>query len=394
MRRYLRYAVLGGGLVVVCLAGLAAARFHARLLEPYRNYSGPERLVEIAPGAGALAIARELIDAGVVRDQWAFRYAVWQTDNGRRLQAGEYRFDQPMTALDVVDKLARGEVHLRPITFPEGLTLADMAAIFGQSDFGTAEAFLEAAGRVAHIAHLDSTATDLEGYLFPETYALPRTATADDLVRAMVARFEQTFDERLRRASESAGLTLREAVTLASLVELETAQPDERPIVSAVYNNRLEIGMALQCDPTVIYALEQAGEFDGNLTRENLQVDSPYNTYLYPGLPPGPIASPGRSAIEAALHPADVRYLYFVSRNDGSHVFANSLREHNRNVREYQVRFFRERRRRQQEEAATLPPIGRPGQGPVQNGTPIPGRVLSSGFQRSAHFNFSLRTVK
>ena len=163
----------------------------------------------------------------------------------------------------------------------------------------------------------------------------------------MVERFEQVFDENLREATAARGWTIREVITLASVIQKEVANPEDGPLVSAVYNNRLRIGMALQSDPTVIYALQSVGLYDGNLTRESLTFDSPYNTYRYTGFPPGPIAAPGRDLIEAALHPADVKHLYFVSRNDGSHAFANSLREHNRNVQKHQVEYFRERRRRQ-----------------------------------------------
>jgi UPF0755 protein len=160
----------------------------------------------------------------------------------------------------------------------------------------------------------------------------------------MVERFEQLFTEDMRQRAEALGMTTREAVTLASLVEKETAKPEERPIVAAVYLNRLRIRMPLQCDPTVIYALERAGHYNGNLTRANLEMDSPYNTYRHPGLPPGPIASPGLSSLKAAVAPATVDYLYFVSRNDGSHVFARTLDEHNANVRKFQVEYFRAKR--------------------------------------------------
>lgn len=342
--RRLGLLALVGVAVVSAVAALAATRLVDRWEAPFRGYESPEVFIEIAPGAGALAIARQLVGSGVVEDEWAFRYALWKTDRGRDLQAGEYRFDEPLSALDVVGKLARGDVHLRPITFPEGLTLPAMAEIFDASDFGTGAAFLDAAGRVELIASLDPTAPDLEGYLFPDTYALPRTATADDLIEAMVARFLTAFGEPLRQRAAAADLSVREVVTLASLIERETALAEERAVVAAVYRNRLRIGMALQCDPTVIYALERAGLYEGNLTRDNLTFDSPYNTYRYPGLPPGPIAAPGLGSLEAAVQPADVGHLYFVSRNDGSHVFASSLREHNRNVREYQIRYFRERR--------------------------------------------------
>ena len=219
-----------------------------------------------------------------------------------------------------------------------------MARIFEDADFGSSEAFIAAAGRATLVAALDPDADDLEGYLFPETYALPRGATADDLVHAMVAQFQSAFTAELRALASVRQLTARDVVTLASIIEKETGSAAEHTLVSAVYNNRLRIGMPLQCDPTVIYALQRAGVYDGNLTRDNLQFDSPYNTYRYRGLPPGPIAAPGGAVLEAALRPADVTYLYFVSRNDGTHAFANTLREHNRNVREHQVEYFRRRR--------------------------------------------------
>src|SRR5262249_23369839 len=182
---------------------------------------------------------------------------------------------------------------------------------------------------------------DLEGYLFPETYALSRHADAAKLVTMMVSRFEHVFTPALREAAAARHLTPRQAVTLASIVEKETARADERPLLGAVYTTRLRIGMPLQCDPTVIYALTKAGHYDGNIHKVDLSIDSPYNTYRYPGLPPGPIANPGKASLDAAVHPADADYLYFVSRNDGSHVFARTLDEHNRNVQKYQIDYFK-----------------------------------------------------
>ena len=176
-------------------------------------------------------------------------------------------------------------------------------------------------------------------------YSLPRGAVAADLVAAMVAQFRRAFDADLQARAAARGLGVREVVTLASLIRRETGLDEERAIVSAVYNNRLERRMLLQCDPTVIYALQLAGLYDGNLTRDNLRFDSPYNTYVHPGLPPGPIGAPNAADLRAAVEPADVPHLYFVSRNDGSHVFADTLREHNRNVREYQIEYFRRRER-------------------------------------------------
>ena len=321
--------------------GYGAKRLYDRAEEPHRGYQATEVFVDVVPGTSTRAIGRQLVDAGVGRDERTFRIALWRSGLDRGLQAGEYRFADAASAMAVIDVIARGQVYLRPITFPEGLTRWEMAELFGESTFGTAEEFLAASERVDLVAALDPEATDLEGYLFPETYSLPRDATADDLVEAMVAQFERSFDDELRGLATARELSVREVVTLASLIQRETGLDEERPIVSAVYNNRLGRRMALQCDPTVIYALQLAGLYDGNLTRDNLRFDSPYNTYVYPGLPPGPIAAPGAADLRAALRPADVSHLYFVSRNDGSHVFADSLREHNRNVREYQVNYFR-----------------------------------------------------
>jgi peptidoglycan lytic transglycosylase G len=194
------------------------------------------------------------------------------------------------------------------------------------------------------VKDLDAKARDLEGYLFPETYSLPRRADASRVVAMMVDRFRASYDDTLRARAEAQQLTTRQVVTLASLIEKETARADERPIVAAVYRNRIKQGMGMQADPTVVYALMKAGKYDGNIRREDLNFDSPYNTYRYPGLPPGPIAAPGRASLEAALSPADVPYLYFVSRNDGSHVFATTLKEHNANVYQYQVLYFRAQR--------------------------------------------------
>jgi UPF0755 protein len=218
--------------------------------------------------------------------------------------------------------------------------------VFEERGLGPAADFVAAAKNTTLIAALDAKATDLEGYLFPETYALPRGTRADELVAQMVGLFLRLYDAPLRADAEAAGLTTRQVVTLASLIEKETARGEERPLVGAVYRNRLRIGMPMQADPTVIYALARAGRYDGNISRDDLQFDSPYNTYRYPGLPPGPIASPGLASLQAAVRPAAASHLYFVSRNDGSHVFADTLAEHNRNVQEWQVRYFRERRQR------------------------------------------------
>ena len=325
-------------------AALVWQELLVRIEAPHAGIPDTGVFVDVEPGDTVPTIANRLAAAGVVAEEWLFRFAVRRSGRDRELQAGEYFFDAPVSPLAAVAKIADGRVHLRPITFPEGLRLSEMAALVEARGFGSAAAFAAAASRAALIADLDPAATDLEGYLFPETYSLPRHATVDDLVAAMVAQFRRVFDADLRARAAERGLSVRETVTLASIIQKETGADVEHALVSAVFNNRLRIGMRLQTDPTVIYALELAGVYDGNLTRRNMQVDSPYNTYRYGGLPPGPIAAPGRDVLYAALHPADATYLYFVSRNDGTHAFADTLREHNRNVQEFQVEYFRRRR--------------------------------------------------
>jgi UPF0755 protein len=335
-------------LILVALAVIAgvgvAVTLYKRTSEPFKGYEEAEQFVTIEPGSGTRSIGQRLIEAGVIRNDMTFRAALWRSGRARSLQAGEFRFDRPMTPTEVIDKIARGDIYNRRITFPEGLNIREMARIYEQQRFGKAEAFLDAAKDAKAIHDIDAAATDLEGYLFPETYSVPRDTTAAKLVSLMVGRFRQLFTNDMQRSAQALDLTPRQAVTLASLVEKETAQPSERPIVAAVYLNRLKIGMGMQADPTVIYALQRAGRYDGNLRREDLSFDSPYNTYRYAGLPPGPIASPGLASLQAAVAPAAVDYLYFVSRNDGSHVFARTLAEHNENVRQYQVLYFREQR--------------------------------------------------
>jgi UPF0755 protein len=347
--RILKY-LLAVLVLVAVVAGVAAYFGAGRIYQPYKGYDTPEVFVEIPPGAGPSTIGQRLVESGVVRDEVTFRAAVWMSGRARDLKAGEYQFDRPLTSMEVIDKIARGDVYRRRITFREGLTIPEMAAVFEQSGFGSAADFIKAASDPAPVKELDPEAVDLEGYLFPETYALPRNTPASALVAQMVGLFHKAFTPAVREGIKGQGLTVREAVTVASLVEKETAVPDERPVVAAVYLNRKRIGMPMQADPTVIYALQLAGRWDGNIRRADLQFDSPYNTYRYPGLPPGPIASPGRAALEAVANPADSDYLYFVSRNDGSHVFSRTYEEHNRNVREWQIEYFRRQRQQQQQQ--------------------------------------------
>jgi UPF0755 protein len=336
--------LLGLLLLAAGVAAVAGRSVWTQMHEPYKGYEAAEQYVTIPPGAGAGDIRKRLLDAGLVRDEFTLRAALRWTGAARALKAGEYRFDRAMSAVEVVDKLARGDIYTRRITFPEGLTIDEMAKLYEMREFGRASDFIMAAQNASLIRDLDPAAPDLEGYLFPDTYALPRDWSAERLIGVMVDRFKTTYRQDLRDKAQAQGLTTRQVVALASLVEKETAKDEERPLVAAVYRNRMRIGMGMQADPTVVYALQKAGRYDGNIRREDLAFDSPYNTYKYGGLPPGPIAAPGRGSLEASLNPADVDYLYFVSRNDGSHVFATTLEEHNANVHEYQVLYFRKQR--------------------------------------------------
>jgi peptidoglycan lytic transglycosylase G len=341
-----KLALLGIFIVVFVVGGavLIGTVLWTRITEPYKGYAASEQFVEIQPGSSAVDIRRGLVSAGIIRDDLTARAALSWTRQASRLKAGEYHFDRPMSAVDVIGKIARGDVYTRRLTFREGLTIAEMADVYAENGFGEAAAFVRAANDATLIRDLDPGARDLEGYLFPETYTLSRTTSASDLIAMMVAGFKRNAPDASSRAAEQ-GFTVRQIVTLASLVEKETGRADERPLVAAVYRNRLKLKMGMQADPTVVYALQKAGRYDGNIRRADLSFDSPYNTYRYPGLPPGPIAAPGKAAIEAALAPADVGFLYFVSRNDGSHVFAETLAQHNANVYEYQVAYFRKQRK-------------------------------------------------
>lgn len=334
-------------LAVAAIAAVAVWTLRARTLQPYRGFEDAEVFVDVPAGAGPRAIGARLVAAGVVRDELTFRAALWRSGQARALKAGEYRFADARSAMEVIGTLARGAIFTRPVTFREGLTITEMADLYAARGLGTRNEFVAAAADPSQIHDLDPAATDLEGYLFPDTYLVPRQTPAPALVAQMVRGFRSALSPELIAKAAADGLTVRQVVTLAALVEKETAQDAERPIVAAVYRNRHAIGMAMQADPTVIFALQQADRWDGNLSREDLAFDSPYNTYRYGGLPPGPIAAPGRRALEAVVSPATVDYLYFVSRNDGTHVFATTLAEHNRNVFEWQVKYFRERRARE-----------------------------------------------
>lgn len=334
-------AVAVAVLVAAAVGAVGLVAWAERELERPLGSDQVELVVE--RGAPLASILDQLSTAEVIGDPLLARLYLDYRRPEEVLQAGEYRFEQPMSTVEALDLVIRGEVVTYPVTVIEGLTLRETAEHLAAEGFGDLDAFLQAMSSPALIADLDPAAESLEGYLFPDTYAFARGTGETEIVEAMVRNFRRRVENHLDAAAGH-GLDLRSLVTLASIVEKEAGAIEERPLVSAVFHNRLERGIGLYADPTIIYALKLAGTWDGNLRRRDLELDSPYNTYVHPGLPPGPICSPGEHSLRAAARPADVPYLYFVSRNDGTHVFAETLAEHNRNVARWQVRYWRERR--------------------------------------------------
>jgi UPF0755 protein len=342
--------------VAVLLAGaLAIGGGWWWLTRPYQGYAGSEKIVDVAPGSGAARILGELQREGVLTNARVARaYLVYALKNPP-LQAGEYRFAGPMTLKEVLRKLIRGDVISRRVTIVPGFTLEDVAEQLAQSGAGRRDEFLRLMRSPALIADLDPAATDLEGYLYPDSYRFHVGVGEGEIVATLVKTFRSRFAQHVQPLAAGNPSTLRQIVTLASIVEREAKASAERPLIAGVYRNRLRRHMGLDADPTVIFALRHLGRWDGTIHHEDLRVDSPYNTYRYAGLPPGPICSPGLACLAAAARPADVSYLYFVSRNDGTHVFASSLEEHNRNVDLWQRRYWRERRAQERRERAAEP---------------------------------------
>jgi len=295
-------------------------------------------LFEVEKGKGMAAVARGLEEAGLIRRRETFLGAYYLFHYPRGPKSGEYRFASPVRMQALLEALTAGRVYLHPVTVPEGLTGMEIASLLEEKRVLNSEEFLSAFSRTELISSWDPGAGDLEGYLFPETYHFTKNTEAHEAAARMVGQFKSVFDAGRRRRAEEMGWSVRDIVIMASLIEKETSLPEERELVSAVFHNRLKIGMKLDCDPTIIYALKKERGFDGDLKYRDLRLDSPYNTYRYPGLPPGPICNPGREALEAALYPAPEPFLYFVSKNDGSHHFSLSYREHRDAVRRFQQR--------------------------------------------------------
>jgi UPF0755 protein len=312
-------------LVLLLVAGAAAWL----VFTPY----GPEKetFVELTPGSSTLRMGQKLQAKGIVRSQFAFDLVRWWKRG--TLKAGEYRFDHPVSVTEVYARIARGDVYTKIVIIPEGASLFEIADRLEQAGFGPQQDFLAAASRqVELVADLDPRATSLEGYLFPDTYHFPRKFGPKQICAAMVRRF--------RAEAEQLGLkgNVHRVVTMASLVERETAVDAERPLVASVFENRLAKKMPLMTDPAVIYGLELDGRWRGTIYASDLKLDTPYNTYLHAGLPPGPVANPGLKSLRAAMEPARTDYLYFVAAGanpQGRSLFSSTLEEQARNVAGY-----------------------------------------------------------
>lgn len=345
MKRALRTLVVLLALVAAGTAGVLWWKIDRFRSTPY---GGPEEKIVVVPqGSSARAVVRALAAAGVLSHQReAWLYVRWVRRDGRSFRAGEYSFAGPLTPDEVLEKVHLGQVKVYRFTVAEGLRADEIAEIVARTGLVRAEEFLAVARDRSVAEALGLPGAGLEGFLFPDTYTVPRGITARALAERMVARFKAEYDRA--DAARKSGVTLGvgEVATLASIVEKETGQASERPRIACVFHNRLRLGMRLQTDPTVMYAtMLRTGRWSKNISRADLTTPHPYNTYTTAGLPPGPIANAGAAALRAVLAPDACADLYFVSRNDGSHEFCPDLACHNAAVRTWQVRFFRQRQR-------------------------------------------------
>ena len=314
------------GIGVFCFIGLSVAVF--LLLPP----TSSEEIVnfDVPIGSSSQEIAKRLVRQNLIRSEYAFRLIVKHRGTGKRLRAGTYALRRDMALWHIIDEFEKGQVNLVSWTVPEGLTASDIAELWETTGYGTSEAFRKAAESECLLEQFGLQDKSMEGYLFPNTYKFAKGTTAQQVVEMMLKEFKQRWTETFDEAARNVGLTKHEVVTLASVIEKEAQVKSERPRIASVFHNRLQKKWRLQADPTVLYAL---GNPERLLTKTDLRVDSPYNTYRHRGLPPGPIANPGIDSILAALRPEKTDYFYFVAIGEGKHHFSKTLSEHNRMIR-------------------------------------------------------------
>ncbi len=316
-------------LLLILLGVAVAAYISYRLEHPARApVRAPEVTILFSPGTPTSAIFQRLEREGVVENARLAKiyYRVYRS--ATPLQAGEYRFDRPMPIDEIINRMGRGDVVKHTVVVPEGLTAEETFELFWKQGIGGPEAFEKALRFTDLLPGITRGLSDLEGFLFPNTYVVTRATPARQIVERMVVEFRKNFTPEMREKALEIGLTPRQAVTLASIVEKESGLAQEGPIIAGVYLNRLRRGMRLQADPTVVYALKRDGKWTGTLYRSDYGYDSPYNTYVNDGLPPGPICNPGLAALNAAVSPARTDYLYFVADSAGGHAFSRTFEEH------------------------------------------------------------------
>ena len=327
-------------LLVLVVTGLFGYLYLEREMGKLHTPTSTESF-EIPPGLSARNVVKMLKERGVVADERLTMAYLIVSGKRTSLRAGEYRFEEPVRTRDAIDALVKGAVYLHRFTVPEGLTVAEVGKAWEEQGFGKADEFVMAAQESLDLVQDlegDAKAPSVEGYLFPETYYFAIRTSPRHAIEAMVERFRAVMAQLEQRfPPETWTLSARDTLILASLVEEEAAVEDERPLIASVFLNRIKLRMLLQCDPTVVYALEKSNKYQGRLTRTDLKFDSPYNTYRYSGLPPGAIANPGMRAIEAVIRPASTRYLYFVRTTGGRHTFSENLAAHNRAVSAYRA---------------------------------------------------------
>ena len=302
--------------------------------------NGTEEIVSVLPGEKFTALAANLEQRGIITHVSKFKILAIIRGVDKKLKSGEYPLTAAMSPIEVQDLLVSGKSYLYRLTIPEGFTLRQIAGEVAKNGLGQSEDFIALATSPEYVDTLGVEADTLEGYLFPDTYYFPKSVSEDAIIRKMVARFNDQFFAEWRSRAKDLDRTVHEIVTLASIIEKETGASFERPVIASVFHNRLRKKMRLESDPTVIYGIP---DFDGNIKRIHLATPTPYNTYKIRGLPPGPIASPGREAIKAALYPAETDYFYFVSKKDSTHHFSTNIREHQEAVRKYQLRHRKKR---------------------------------------------------
>ncbi|UCE63431.1 MAG: endolytic transglycosylase MltG [Nitrospirota bacterium] len=316
---------------LLLVAGLGGMTF--QLLNQPIGESSQARIIEIPKGLSFHQIADRLRRENLIAHEWFFSGMARLKGEDRKIIPGEYELHAGMRPTEILSKLVKGRIYYHTVTIPEGYTIEQIANLLAAKELTDRAAFLRLTRDPNLIKSLKLQVPSLEGYLFPDTYFFSRPTSPDAIINTLVRRFWEVFSPALLARTRDLDMTVQEVLTLASVIEKETGLSQERPLVSGVFHNRLRKNIPLQSDPTVIYALK---DFDGNIRKEDLLVESPYNTYLVVGLPPGPIANPGEEAIRAALFPTPTDFVYFVSRNDGSHEFSSTLAEHNHAVEKYQ----------------------------------------------------------